>query len=393
MPRPTFKPRELLLRVHRYLGLVLVAFITLAGLTGSALVFMDDLDDWLNRDIVTVPVQAQTLPVAQLVAAVERAYPMARVSGYFQEDDPRHAYRFTLARRGAEHLPVNEVWVDPYSGALRGARLAGAARFDRRHLMPALLMLHRSLFLGGRGETLMGCLAFAWLLSSLCGLYLALPRGGSWRKVLQIKFGASAFKQWLDLHRVAGVTTAVVLLGTAFTAAYLATPTAFRTALAPLFHFSAPPLQRIPAATAAAALTPEQASAIAARALPGGTVTGVYLQEGKSAYQVRVRVDGDINSGNGTGRVFVDKRSGAVLARTSYRLTTGGDRLLAWLFPLHSGQAFGLPGRLVILAFGLAPLLLGASGVYIFLHKRRARALQSARAAGRNAARGASQAR
>jgi uncharacterized iron-regulated membrane protein len=56
-----------------------------------------------------------------------------------------------------------------------------------------------------------------------------------------------------------------------------------------------------------------------------------------------------------------------------------GDRLLSWLFPLHSGEALGLAGRVAWTGFGLAPMLPFATGLWLWLRRRR-RAAESHRA-------------
>ena len=49
------------------------------------------------------------------------------------------------------------------------------------------------------------------------------------------------------------------------------------------------------------------------------------------------------------------------------------DATLAWLHPLHNGEAFGWAGRIVVLLSGLMPWVLGVTGVWRWWHKRRAR--------------------
>ena len=373
------KIRDLFLQIHRYLGLLLALFVALAGLTGTALAFMDELDEWLNKDIVIVAERSALLPAAGLIDRVERHYPTARVSSYTVGETPEHAYLFKLRPRAGATLAVNEVWVDPYTGDIRSDRLAGAARFDRRHLMPAVFMLHRSLFLHKTGEMLMGGIAALWLLLSLIGIYLAVPRAGNFFKTFLIKFDGNTFKKWFDLHRVAGLTTVVVLLGTTFTAIELALPDQFKAVVDVFADTTEAPLKTLAARLPQGpTIGPERATQIALQTMPGSTLRGVYLQRDKGVYQIRVRLADDINLGNGTGRVFIDMQTGTVLATRSYKNAgAGGDRFIAWMFPLHSGQAFGLPGRITISMIGLFPLLMAGSGVYIYWYKRRVRAKKS----------------
>jgi uncharacterized iron-regulated membrane protein len=55
---------------------------------------------------------------------------------------------------------------------------------------------------------------------------------------------------------------------------------------------------------------------------------------------------------------------------------SGGDVFIQWQWPLHSGQAFGWTGRILVFVFGLICPLLFATGVIRWLQKRRAKRLK-----------------
>lgn len=48
--------RPFLIYIHRYVGLLLVPFLVIVGLTGSALAFYHELDRWFNPSLLTVPI-------------------------------------------------------------------------------------------------------------------------------------------------------------------------------------------------------------------------------------------------------------------------------------------------------------------------------------------------
>ena len=50
-----------------------------------------------------------------------------------------------------------------------------------------------------------------------------------------------------------------------------------------------------------------------------------------------------------------------------------GDAFLSWMFPLHTGDAFGTPGRIFISLFGLTPLIFMVTGVAVWLKQRRSK--------------------
>ena len=79
--------------------------------------------------------------------------------------------------------------------------------------------------------------------------------------------------------------------------------------------------------------------------------------------------------------VVVDRYSGRVLQVTAPGVGSGGNTFAAWQWSLHSGQAFGLPGRILVFLSGLPLPVPFVTGVLRWLQKRRARSRQTARLA------------
>ena len=123
------------------------------------------------------------------------------------------------------------------------------------------------------------------------------------------------------------------------------------------------PTTSVPAA-GRAPLTPEQVLARAQAAHPGGWhdvtapvgPTGVY---GVTFYGV------PSTSWFWAERVLIlDAYTGEVLdVRDATTRHTRGDAFLDWQWPLHSGKAFGWPGRIAVFIAGLACPLLFVTGV------------------------------
>lgn len=49
--------RNFWVHIHRYVGLAMTVFLIIVGLTGSVLAFYQELDRWLNPELLTVPVR------------------------------------------------------------------------------------------------------------------------------------------------------------------------------------------------------------------------------------------------------------------------------------------------------------------------------------------------
>jgi uncharacterized iron-regulated membrane protein len=76
--------------------------------------------------------------------------------------------------------------------------------------------------------------------------------------------------------------------------------------------------------------------------------------------------------------MYVDASNGTVRHVCSRAAETAGDTFLAWQFPLHSGRAFGLTGRILICVTGLVVAMLSVTGLVIWLKKRRRRQVRGA---------------
>jgi uncharacterized iron-regulated membrane protein len=75
----------------------------------------------------------------------------------------------------------------------------------------------------------------------------------------------------------------------------------------------------------------------------------------------------------GQRSVYVDGASGEVKSDTHIMDGSFSDAFAAWQFPLHSGQAFGWPGRIAILSAGLGLCAFIVTGLMIWARKRAAR--------------------
>lgn len=69
--------------------------------------------------------------------------------------------------------------------------------------------------------------------------------------------------------------------------------------------------------------------------------------------------------------VWVDQYSGNILHVHNPFEFTAGDTFIRWLHPLHSGEAFDMPGRLLVLLTGLTCPLLFVTGILRWLQKQR----------------------
>ena len=120
-----------MLTIHRYVGLVLGAWLTLMGLSGAILVFSKEIEQGMNPlGLVSQP-GPERPDFDQAIANVQAAYPDHVILVYNRPNlDSRETLRFTLTPPNptrplggdGEKLSDLEVFVDPHTAQVLGAR-------------------------------------------------------------------------------------------------------------------------------------------------------------------------------------------------------------------------------------------------------------------------------
>jgi uncharacterized iron-regulated membrane protein len=80
--------RRLLLTLHLWAGCILALLFVILGVTGSAMVFEEEIDRALNSKMSWVHPAGPRLPLTQIKAELERSHPAFEVQG-FEVPPPR----------------------------------------------------------------------------------------------------------------------------------------------------------------------------------------------------------------------------------------------------------------------------------------------------------------
>ena len=366
------RTRAVWLRLHRWLGLGLGAVFVLFGLTGSLLVFYVGIDEAIEPALAVPMPDPQVRSWQTVLEALQQAHPQ-RDRGWRIELPPdgrglvTARYLKPAESTGAYYKPLL-VTVNPATGQVLASRLWGgfAATW--------VYDLHYMLLAGETGHTVVGLLGLLMLVSLVGGLVLWWPRPGHWRDALRLKLTGSRQRRHYDLHKLAGVGGGVVLLVLAATGAALALPSWVEP---PLARISPPLPMPAPKATLQPGLpllTLDQALARVHAHWPDSVPRWVDTPPaGGAFFRVRLWLPGGPSLRFPRSYLWVHAQTGAVLAERDARQQSAGDAVLAWLHPLHNGEAFGMTGRVLACVAGLLPLLLMVTGVQRWADRRRAR--------------------
>lgn len=364
------RARRIALVLHLWTGLAFGAWFALLGLTGSALVFYVELDRALDPQVrLARSVQAAPSPGA-IEHALRAAFPGRdgpwRIELPLAPDMPVTARYYRPAERAGRHFAPLLATLDPETLAVTGTRFWGDTP------MTWLFDLHYTLLLGKTGLLLVGltgCASAALLVSGLC---LWWPSRARLRAALRIVPRPGLVRRTYDLHNAGGIYAFAVLLVLALTGSALAFPDGARALVAPGTCLPSPRAR--PHGPAASSLPLDEAVAIARRRFPGARVRWIETSGARGTpVSVRLHQPGEPSLRFPQTRIWIDPADGAVLALHDPRGSAAAARLLDWMHPLHNGEAFGLGGRLLVLAAGFAPLLLYATGIYRWRQKIGAR--------------------
>jgi uncharacterized iron-regulated membrane protein len=339
--------------LHQWVGLAAGLFLIVIAVSGSALVFENDIDRALNPSTSFVTPGAQPLPVETLLARVQAAFPKDRIGGISVPDKPNRAYELSAGRQS--------VMIDPYTGTILGAR-------DRQQSFARWVhLLHTRLALDKLGEAMVGWFSVAMLGLAITGLVLWWPR-----KILTVG-GAAPWKRTnFNLHNVLGFYSSLVMLFITLSGVLIA----FENTTDPLVRRLNPAAAETPTpqSTPVAGgkrLSIDEAIAIAEQALPGAFSASIGIPNGpKAAFRILKKFPED-RTPAGRSRVYVDQFSGKVLLVENTRTAPLGTRILNLKRSAHTGDIFGAPTQALYFIVSLGIALQAITGALIWFNGRK----------------------
>jgi uncharacterized iron-regulated membrane protein len=359
--------RKFWVQVHLWLGLTLGVLGVLIGITGSILVYDDDLDAAFNPQRYAISgTQANLPPSGYLGNAAKALEGRARPS--LVRMPKEEGWPVVVFARGKGDSGFSRVYVDPPTGRVLEV-VAGGGFLAWAHTFHENLTLREY-----NGREIVGAVGIAMLISSLSGLYLWWPARGRFRASLGFRRG---FTLTRNLHYFFGFYSALVLGMLSFTGIFLAYTDAGRTVVAAFAPVS-PPARNIQSPESSSEGKPvavDEAVAIAQALFPAEKIWAVGLPAGpRGSYRVNLSEPGvpDMHPNRGN-IVFIDPNSGTVLRTIGPATRTSGDRFLVMQRVLHSGDVLGPIGRILIFITGLLPALFVVTGTLMWLRTRRQR--------------------
>lgn len=368
----------LIRRIHFWLAILLGLPLIFVSLSGLLLVVVRE-----------APMPTLTLdqprPISDIIEAASRHLEGAyRPALYIAPAAPGEAavVRMTVddrAPRGSSR-PADERHAAPQAGG----RFAGGppkgftqVKLDSVSLQvvdvsrPALFSmdtvrrLHTNLLVEGPyGRQFVGWVGVVGAVLGLSGLVLWRPNGRQ-----QLYKPVAPGSQARRLHKTAGIWGFLALFVSAVTGLGLAFPeqvmTLIRT-MSPVTDYKAENNRLEISPGQSDALSVDVLAQRAVESVPGSSLRMVaWPRSPKQPYRIALYQAGAL-PGAPNLTLFMDPWTGNVIKQQNPAAYTRGDVFMAWLRPLHEGQAFAWPVLVMVLFAGALPLFFGVTGVIIW---------------------------
>ncbi|MBZ5636397.1 MAG: PepSY domain-containing protein [Acidobacteriia bacterium] len=206
-------------QLHLWCGIGIGLYVLLVSVTGSILVYRNELYTAATRDPVIVAESGARLTDEQLKGAATRAYPGYTILTISQVRNPDQAVSISLKR----HADIKNRLFNPYTGADLGDSVPLGIL-----LVSKLLELHDDLLAGTTGRRVNGVGALLLVVVAFTGIVVWWPGIQTWRRGLTLHRNVGWQRFTWDLHKMIGFWTLGFILLFAVSGAYLGNPQAFQ---------------------------------------------------------------------------------------------------------------------------------------------------------------------
>lgn len=346
--------RSGIVKLHRWLGLVAAAFWLLQAVTGTLIVF-----HWEMRDAAISDIHRPTD-----LAGIERRLAVLAPEG-------------TSAAIGSmwttAGLPDRyDIYYTDADGADQSARILGDGTVLGGTdtlvggLLDTMVGLHHDLLSGPTGDWIVAISGSLLVSNLIAGLIVAWPRRGTWSIALKPIGKGPVAARLYSWHRAAGLWLVLPMLLVAITGTLLKFPDG----VTKLLGAQTPSLPAV--ATAGPPVGFAAAVAAALKTMPGSALVSVSFPTAEDAtYQVRLRTPQEMRHAYGASRVLIDANDGTVRGSFPIVAASTGTQAFNAIVPIHTGQAAGLIGRLLILTIGLCLIAMIATGLLLWAKRRK----------------------
>ncbi len=356
--------------LHLWLGLVSGLVVFVVALSGSVLVFEDELGPFFDPAYYNTPEHAAAakIPMDILIENALQKHPGAVLQNLYTFNDPKRSVLINLTDINGEQRVIS---ASPYSGKILKDTL-----YEKR-FFTIVTKLHRYLLMGDTGKAITGavCLIFTALLIS--GMILWWPsKLKNLKQRLKIKWKASFKRVNWDIHAVLGFYSVIPLLLIALTG-LIWSYRWYENTMYYIADGTPKPIHKVKNRETDSYSTRDN----------NNFYTSI-LKETDSLFTYRgdIRLIRDLKGKNSIlvlkenleapipnirDMVYFDMYSGERLQIKRYDELSAGDKIRRMIYPLHTGSIYGYPTKILAFVVCLIAAASPVTGLLIWTGRKK----------------------
>lgn len=356
-------------KLHLWLGLGSGLVVFIVALTGSLLVFEDELEPVLYSRFHKVDVVegAHRLPLDAIVSSAQTAFPDKKVGRILVEPHPDRTVIVAL-KRSKKEKDLLSVAVNPYTGQVVDSRI------EQDSFFAVVIRLHRYLCMGDTGKVITGISCCSFLIIMLSGLVLWWPNRKNRTQRFRVKWDASFKRLNWDLHAVLGF----YILPFTFLIASTGLIWSYKWVNNLLFYaFDGKPQTKREApanptvAVAKQAVFFQKIYTETNRLLPNTGLVTLTMPEKDSLAVTVSKSNDEAAISNIVDFLYFDNKTGDLVKKRLYDDETKGFKARRVIFPIHTGSLLGWPTKIIALLAALTTASLPITGFMIWWGRTR----------------------
>lgn len=353
--------RKFIYKLHKWAGVTLGFFLFLMALSGVGITFSHELLPRFYPDLFHIEVQEKSLAPHELYSRLHSRLSGGRkVTNIYSSEDADEAY-LVLYRDPSKTFPVM-MTINQYTGETVGEMSM------IKNFFAIMLFMHANLFLGKVGSYFVGLLGLVLLFFVASGIYIWIPKKNLLDKVVHL-FNRGTKRITQKLHHTLGLVFAIPLLISAFTGFFT---------IYDLPYYIMRPLKdepvRIDEMERKGECHFEEEMSVLKTITPvmEKNLISIHFCSHKSNLMKVSYGLYDRDFLKGYGRIVVDPKETKILQTFNSETdpTTWNLKRLT-IYPIHTGEYFGMTGRVINLLTGLALMLIFCTGLFLFISRRK----------------------
>jgi len=355
--------RKKLWHLHSWVGLICGLALVIIGLTGSVLVFHQEITNTLYSEetlnVKTGP-EAKRLPISELCETVVEKFPEFWIRGWlFNYDSPQRDKAY-LMKRGENDWYILQV--DPYTGETSPTPIE-----TNQTIYGWFVDLHYTFFADHIGMGIAGLIALGFIFLSVSGVYLHKP---FFKALFRLRFGASSRIFFSDLHKAIGIATIPLNFLLGFTGAYW---NITHLAHELIEHAGEDEHHHIESEYPAYSEKIAELPSVAQTAIPGYSLNYIYFPRAEEPmfYLYGQHPEASVFRSLYGSHIWIDAKTNEVTYSQDLRDADLWTQFVDSFEPLHFGGFGGLTTQILWCIVGLSPAALSLTGTLMYFKRGR----------------------